>query len=161
MLQKEKEPALAQAKWTVRRMSWLHPWACYCPRVKEAVLWYSLPLHCGDRFSIYTCIKFLGCTPETNIMLHVNYISVEQKMGPGWCCSVVWASSCEPNGCRFDSRSGHMPGWWVQSPVRVLWKVANQCSSFTSMFLFLSFSLPPPLSKIKSKNKNHRLWIRK
>lgn len=29
---------------------------------------------CGDYFAIYTNIKLLGYTPETNIMLHVDYI---------------------------------------------------------------------------------------
>lgn len=32
---------------------------------------------CGDHFAIYTNIGLLHCTPETNIMLHVNAISIE------------------------------------------------------------------------------------
>ena len=30
----------------------------------------------GDRFAVYTYIKSLCCTPETNTELYVNYISV-------------------------------------------------------------------------------------
>ena len=32
----------------------------------------------GDHFAIYTNIKPLGSTPETNIMLYVNYTSLKQ-----------------------------------------------------------------------------------
>ena len=39
---------------------------------------------CGDYFAIYTNIKSLHCTPETNIMLSVNYSSVKKnKKGKG------------------------------------------------------------------------------
>ena len=34
--------------------------------------------YCGD-FTIYTNIKSLCCTPETNIMLDVNYTSIKKK----------------------------------------------------------------------------------
>ena len=35
-------------------------------------------LNCDDQFAIYTNIKLLYCTPETNsnILLYVNYISI-------------------------------------------------------------------------------------
>ena len=35
-------------------------------------------LNCADQFAIYTNIKLLYCTPDTNItiMLYVNYISI-------------------------------------------------------------------------------------
>ena len=29
--------------------------------------------YCGDHFAVYTNIKSLCCTPETNTTLHVNY----------------------------------------------------------------------------------------
>ena len=35
---------------------------------------WMLTRHCGDHFAIYTNIKSLCCTPETNIMLHLNKI---------------------------------------------------------------------------------------
>ena len=35
--------------------------------------------HCGDHFAIYANIKSLCCTPETNIMLYVNYISFKKE----------------------------------------------------------------------------------
>ena len=31
--------------------------------------------YCGDHFTIYMNIESLSCTPETTIMLHVNYTS--------------------------------------------------------------------------------------
>ena len=37
--------------------------------------------YCGDHFTIYTNIKSLCCTPETNIMQYVNYISILKKIG--------------------------------------------------------------------------------
>ena len=33
--------------------------------------------YCGDHFSMYTIIESLSCTPETNIMLYVNYTSIK------------------------------------------------------------------------------------
>ena len=35
--------------------------------------------HCGDHFSVCANIGSLCCTPETNIMLHVNYTSIFLK----------------------------------------------------------------------------------
>lgn len=32
--------------------------------------------YCGDYFTIFTNTESLCCAPDTNIMLHVNYISV-------------------------------------------------------------------------------------
>ena len=36
-----------------------------------------LTKQCGDKFAIYTNSESLCCTPETNIMLHVHYISMK------------------------------------------------------------------------------------
>ena len=62
---------------------------------------------------------------------------------PGWCGSVGWVSSCKPKGHGFVSQSGHMPGLLVQSLTGVPTK-GNQ-------LMFLSHSLPPPLSKIHKR----------
>ena len=35
-------------------------------------------LNCGDNFTTYTNVKSLCCTLETDIMLHVSYISIEK-----------------------------------------------------------------------------------
>ena len=35
--------------------------------------------YCGDNFTIYTNIASLHCTPETNIILHVNYELIFKK----------------------------------------------------------------------------------
>ena len=40
-----------------------------------------------------------------------------EKKNPDQCGSVGWASSHKAKGCQFNSRSGHRPGLWVQSPV--------------------------------------------
>ena len=36
-------------------------------------------------------------------------------VSPGQCGSVGWESSCRPNGGRFDSLAGHMPGLQVHT----------------------------------------------
>ena len=36
---------------------------------------YVNQTHCGEHFKIYTNVKSLCCTPETNIILYVNYAS--------------------------------------------------------------------------------------
>lgn len=30
-------------------------------------------------FAVHANIKLLSCTPETNIVLHINYISIKKK----------------------------------------------------------------------------------
>ena len=34
--------------------------------------------YCGDHFNIYTNIESLCCTPETNVMLYVNFTSIKK-----------------------------------------------------------------------------------
>ena len=75
---------------------------------------------------------------------------------PNWCGLVGWVLSCKVKGHWFDSQSGHVPGLWVWFPVRHIREAASWCFSFTSMFLFFSFSPASPLSKIKLKS----LWNR-
>lgn len=35
--------------------------------------------HCGDHFVMYKNIESLGCTPETNGIVYVNYTSMTKK----------------------------------------------------------------------------------
>ena len=59
---------------------------------------------------------------------------------------------CHPatqRGHHFKSLSGHVPGLWAKSPVGGTREEINECFSLTSIFLSLSFSVPPPLSKNK------------
>ena len=73
----------------------------------------------------------------------------------GWCRSVDWAPACKPKGHWFDSQSGYMPGLRTRSPVG-----GAPRGNHTLMFLFLSFSLPFPLSKnkyIKSLKNDYSL----
>ena len=37
---------------------------------------WQLETYSGDRFPAYTNVKSLCCTPETNTILYINYISV-------------------------------------------------------------------------------------
>ena len=34
--------------------------------------------YCGDHFVMFIIVKSLCCTPDTNIILHVNYTSMEK-----------------------------------------------------------------------------------
>ena len=34
----------------------------------------------GDHFEMYLNVKSLRCTPDTNIILYVNYISIKNKI---------------------------------------------------------------------------------
>ena len=52
----------------------------------------------------------------------------------------------EAKGRQFNSQSGHMSGLQARSPVGGVQEATNQSISCTSVFLFLSFSLPSPLS---------------
>ena len=63
------------------------------------------------------------------------------KLCPGWCDSVGWASSHKVKGRWLDSQAGHTPRLQVQFLVRAHTR-GNQ-----SMFLSLSFSFHSPLSK--------------
>ena len=55
-----------------------------------------------------------GCLMEgKNPSSHIK----KQAGIPGWCGSGDWVPACEPMGRWFDSQLGHMPGWWVRSPV--------------------------------------------
>ena len=62
--------------------------------------------------------------------------------------SVVECQACEPKGRWFDSQSGHKPGLWARSPFGDMQEATNGCISRTLMFL--SLSLPSPLSRHKS-----------
>ena len=75
-----------------------------------------------------------------------------QFNGPGWCGSVGWVSSCKPKGLRVESHWGHISGFWAQSPV--VQEAADRCLSLRLMFLFLSFSLPSPPSRISKRKRS-------
>ena len=76
-----------------------------------------------------------------------------QKIGPGHCGSVGWASAHKrKKGHWFNSQSGHMLRLWARSAAGGLWEAADAADgwlSLTSVFLSLSFSLPSPLSNNK------------
>ena len=61
---------------------------------------------------------------------------------PGLCGSVGWASFCKLQGCWFNSRSGHMPGLQVSSPVGVC-EGGNQSMFLSHVIVSLPLFLPP------------------
>ena len=85
---------------------------------------------------------------------HIKHVILKRcHLNPDRRGSVGWASACKTKVRRFDSRSQHMPGLRIQSPVgphmRGNWSMflSHICFSLTLMFLSLSSSLPSPLSK--------------
>ena len=83
--------------------------------------------------SLSTCVKW-------------GYIS------PGWYGSVDWVQACEPGGCWFGSRSGHMPGLQARYPVGD----AQEATTHWCFSPSLSPSLPLFL-KIKPFKKLNKL----
>ena len=65
-------------------------------------------------------------------------MEIFSKGSPGWCGSVGYALFFRPKGRQFKSQSGHMPGLWVRSLVRVGTE-GNQ----STFFSHISISLPP------------------
>ena len=57
-----------------------------------------------------------------------NLWVIKISLGPDQCGSVCWASSRKVKGHRFNSWSGHMPGFWDQSSVEA-------CAGVTNLFL--------------------------
>ena len=78
-----------------------------------------------------------------------NRSSESDKMTPDRGGLVSWVSPHKAKGHHFYSRSGHMPGLWVWSPVGVMVGVCGRGNR--SMFLSLSPSLPCSL-KINKEN---------
>ena len=67
---------------------------------------------------------------------------IKSFFSPGWYGSVDWAMAWQPKGHLFNSPSGHMPGLWARFP-------SAGCVRGNYTLMFLSFSLPSPLSKDK------------
>ena len=85
-----------------------------------------------------------GIKPENLFRKYLIY--------PDRCGSVGWVLSCKAEGHRLDSRSGHMPGWQVWSPVRVCVR-GNQSIFFSHTDVSLSLSLLSPFLKINTLKK--------
>ena len=74
--------------------------------------------------------------------LSENFNSIKKRAwGPDLCGSVAWALSHKAKGHWFDSMLGHMPGWQVQSLVRVHTR-SNQLMFLSHINVSLPFSLP-------------------
>ena len=56
--------------------------------------------------------------------------------------SVGWGLSCKVKGRWFDSWSGHTPGLWAQSPVR-LWARGNRSMLLSHIAVSNPVFLPP------------------
>ena len=89
-------------------------------------------------------IKFLKLSSTT--------VPFQKTQDSPW---LVWLSglsaglrtACKLRGCRFYSQSGHMPVLWAKSPVGGVGEATDVSLSLVDVFL--SFSLPSPLSKYK------------
>lgn len=42
-------------------------------------LFLVIKIYCADHFVVYTNMESLGCVPETDIMLYINYISIKKE----------------------------------------------------------------------------------
>ena len=85
----------------------------------------------------------LVLTLTLNNAAEVNKLIKRTKLCPGWCGSVDWVPTCEPQGHWFDSQSEHMPGLQARCPVGGAQK--------TSTHWYFSPSLSPSLSLSKNK----------
>ena len=95
--------------------------------------WYWLYYFETNIFSIVSFFFF--------IFLWLKYV----KCHPDQCGSVGWASYHRVKSHWFNSRSGHMPGLRVSFPSEHVRETMDWWFSHTSVFLSLSFSLPPYL----------------
>ena len=80
-------------------------------------------------------------------LLWVAYLQQKVQPSPDKCGSVGWALSCKAKAWQLDYGSGHMPGFWVQSP-------GTHMSRNSSMFLSnVNMSLPffPPVLPLTRK----------
>ena len=98
-----------------------------------------------------TLINLIHFLKEGNFIYKELNMIIELNTSPGWLAlldghhpakrkvtgSIPSWGTCL--GCKFGPKAEH------------IWKVTDWCFSLTLMFLSLSFSLPPPLSKIKIK----------
>ena len=70
---------------------------------------------------------------------------------------LVGVPSCEPKACRFNSQSGHMPGLWIWSPVRVRREIDVSLSQWCVSHP-LSPSLPISLKSISMSLLRVEKW---
>ena len=76
---------------------------------------------------------------------------------PDWCSSAGWASPHKAKGHWLDSRSGHRPELWAQSPVGGVREANDRCfSPFLSPF----FSFFLRINKIFKKKRKKRKFYR-
>ena len=82
------------------------------------------------QFRVHSSVQHILCalycvfTTPSQVSFHhhlsprVNlHLSQRSFFSPGWCGSFGWSVVPWPEGCRFSSQSGHMPGLQVLSPV--------------------------------------------
>ena len=94
----------------------------------------------------FACLSlFLDCELLSTHISGQEGPVVSQLVLLGWLDVIPKTSWIPPQGTGLDYSFGHWSG--------CVWKAAHWCFFLTSMFLSLSFSLPCPLSKIKSKKK--------
>ena len=123
-----------------RHLLWVFWWRVSTLMVTEVIPWTVLTVRerrKGKPIALWYNAMF-------TVALHAfkNIVSPDRRGSGGW------ASSRKAKGQALFTM-GHTAGLWARSPVGGMWVATDKCCSHTSMFLFLSFSLPPPLSKNK------------
>ena len=112
--------------------------------LKRPIVVHSIPLLLAAALSDVT-VERVRPPPQCPVR-YVFILKILLTFQP-W---LLWLKSAyKPRGHWFNSWSGHMPGLWARSPVGGMQVATSQCFSLTSVFLSLSFSLPP----LSHKNK--------
>lgn len=60
----------------------------------------------------------------------------KNNLQPGWIAHLVGALLGTPKDCGFDSQSGNIPRFWVQSSVGHVWEAINRCLSLKSINVY-------------------------
>ena len=85
-----------------------------------------------------------------------DFVLQSRCSSPGWCGSVGWVPACEPKGCWFDCKSGHMSGLWARSPVGGTWDTTTHWCFSPSL---LPFSLKINILRKCSKCPHCSRWL--
>ena len=128
-------------------------WNCSPPgdiTIKPAIL-CSANIHldtCNIWSHVPSCLN--AFLPNFGTMVSSWFSLLKFLVGLDQCGSVGWTLSHKVKGRRFNSQSGHMPGFRVWSPVGA--------KGSWELFLSLTFSFPSPLPKNKYNLLNFRLF---
>ena len=113
--------------------------------VLEATIHVSFS-HCCFSLSPFLSLKSMETCPNMSSGEDYKKKKTKNKKLQPWLVWLSWGLSHKTKGRRFNSQSGHMPGLWVQSPIRAhTIDVFLLCQRFSPTLMFLYLSLPTPL----------------